>query len=111
MAQFYAANLWSACFFIGDPTNIIAAQAYNLNFVTYLELSGLPTLVAGLSCILLTYLYYRNDIPVTFERPEVDSWSCLKDKFVSVSQCERLAHDDDNNDYVPYRVLFSVERW
>ena len=46
-AEFFAANIWSAALYIGNPTNIIAAQAFQLNFFTYSYWCALPTLGAG----------------------------------------------------------------
>jgi arsenical pump membrane protein len=43
VAEFTAANLWSMALFIGNPTNIIAAQAYNMTFIGYSKWMILPT--------------------------------------------------------------------
>jgi Na+/H+ antiporter NhaD/arsenite permease-like protein len=43
-AEFTAANIWSMALFIGNPTNIIVADAYNLTFLGYSKWMVLPTL-------------------------------------------------------------------
>lgn len=43
-AEFTAANIWSMAIFIGNPTNIIVADAYNMTFVGYSKWMGLPTI-------------------------------------------------------------------
>lgn len=56
--QFYVANTWSALFYIGNPTNVIVAQAYKLGFFQYTSVTALPTLVAGLLTLLLLLLAF-----------------------------------------------------
>ena len=80
IAQFFAANIWSIMLYIGNPTNIIVAQAYNLTFVGYTMWMILPTLAAGFICLLLLWLVFRKKIPNTFEAPNFDPKSALKDK-------------------------------
>ena len=43
-AEFTAANIWSMALFIGNPTNIIVADAYNLTFLGYSKWMVLPTI-------------------------------------------------------------------
>lgn len=50
LAEFAAANLWSMALFVGNPTNIIVAQAYKMSFVGYSKWMLLPTLGG---CLLL----------------------------------------------------------
>lgn len=46
--EFVAANTWSMALIIGNPTNIYLATANGIDFLGYLEIMILPTIVAGL---------------------------------------------------------------
>ncbi len=60
IAEFFAANTWSMMLFIGNPTNIVLAAAYNLTFLDYFKWMFLPTCAAGLLNIGLLYLLFRK---------------------------------------------------
>jgi Na+/H+ antiporter NhaD/arsenite permease-like protein len=81
IGEFFAANVWSIMLYIGNPTNIIVAQAYRLTFLGYSAWMFLPTIVAGLSVLCLLMLVFRKRIPRYLETPVVDPRSAIKDKF------------------------------
>ncbi|MBE6596804.1 MAG: hypothetical protein E7641_03940 [Ruminococcaceae bacterium] len=59
--EFIAANTWSTLLIIGNPTNIYICGAFGIDFMKYLSVMLLPTLltvVASLSVMLL--LFYRR---------------------------------------------------
>lgn len=80
IGQFFAANIWSTALYIGDPTNIIVAQAYKLSFVEYSAWMLLPTLAAGATCLGLLWIVFYKQIPKTIETPEIAPESALKDR-------------------------------
>lgn len=43
-AEFTAANIWSMLLFVGNPTNIIVALAFQMSFADYSKWMALPTL-------------------------------------------------------------------
>lgn len=61
---FFTSNTWSMFFYIGNPTNVIVAQAYRLNFVTYAKYMFLPTITAVLTSVIGFYIRYRNKLPM-----------------------------------------------
>ncbi|WP_372590199.1 SLC13 family permease [Fervidobacterium pennivorans subsp. carthaginiensis] len=63
IAVFFASNTWSMFFYIGNPTNVVVAQAYSLNFIEYAKLMFFPTIVAILTSFFGFYLKYRNVLP------------------------------------------------
>jgi arsenical pump membrane protein len=79
IGQFFAANIWSNMLYIGNPTNIIVAQANRLTFAGYTEVMFFPTIAAGLLCYALLLLVFRKDIPITVTPPDIDPVSALKD--------------------------------
>lgn len=44
ISEYAAANICSILLYIGNPTNIIVAQAYDMTFLGYLKWSTLPTI-------------------------------------------------------------------
>lgn len=61
-AEFVAANTWSMALIIGNPTNIYLATAYNINFLSYLKVSILPTLFAGIVAFVMLFLLFRKKL-------------------------------------------------
>ena len=59
-AEFVAANTWSMALVIGNPTNIYLATAAGVDFVSYLRVMLLPTLLAGSVGFLVLYRIYRT---------------------------------------------------
>jgi arsenical pump membrane protein len=84
IGQFFAANIWSIMLYIGNPTNIIVAQAYHLPFIGYTAWMFFPTVTAGLSGLLLLYVLFRKRIPTYLETPVIDPRSAIKDKFGAI---------------------------
>uniref|UniRef100_A0A7C4GCJ4 Arsenic transporter n=1 Tax=Fervidobacterium thailandense TaxID=1008305 RepID=A0A7C4GCJ4_9BACT len=60
---FFTSNTWSMFFYIGNPTNVIVAQAYRLNFITYAKYMFLPTITAILTSVVGFYIRYRDKLP------------------------------------------------
>jgi arsenical pump membrane protein len=79
IAQFFAANIWSMALYIGNPTNIIVAQAYQIRFLEYTTWMGLPTVVAGTACFGLLWLIFRKRISETVQAPAITPQTALTD--------------------------------
>jgi arsenical pump membrane protein len=80
-AQFFAANIWSMLLFIGNPTNIVAAQAFELDFVGYSRWMALPTIAAGFTCLIVIYFIFssRGAIPLNIPIPILDPYANFVD--------------------------------
>ena len=78
-AEFVAANTWSMALIIGNPTNIYLATAYGLDFASYLKISIIPTLFAGIVAFVALYLLFRKKLsaPMQAEEEQVE----INDKF------------------------------
>jgi len=70
IAEFFAANTWSMMLYIGNPTNIILASAFQIDFLEYFKWMLLPTVAAGLVNITLLYLVFRKRIQTTIKQAE-----------------------------------------
>lgn len=75
-AQFFAANLWSMLLFIGNPTNIVVAQAFQLDFLEYSRWMALPTVAAGLTCLIVLFAIFSklNAIPPVIQIPVLNPY-------------------------------------
>ncbi len=62
MAEFFAANTWSMMLYVGNPTNILIASAFRLDFLEYTRWMFLPTLAAGLVNLAGLDLVFRREI-------------------------------------------------
>ena len=72
IAEFAAANTWSMMFIIGNPTNIYLATSAGINFIGYLKVMLVPTIVAGLTELLIIFLIFRKSLkePLSEEEKE-----------------------------------------
>lgn len=60
-AEFVGANTWSMALIIGNPTNVYLATSYGIDFLTYLSVMLIPTLISGIvAFILLLLLFYKQ---------------------------------------------------
>jgi arsenical pump membrane protein len=61
LSQFIAANTFSMGSLIGSPTNIIIAEEFSINFISYYKYMMIPTIVSFISTIILLYSLLRFD--------------------------------------------------
>lgn len=78
-AEFVAANTWSMALIIGNPTNIYLAASYGLDFVTYLKISIIPTVFAGICSFFCLYFMFRKKLSAPIEG-EAEEFT-IHDKF------------------------------
>ncbi|KAG2388139.1 hypothetical protein C9374_000989 [Naegleria lovaniensis] len=67
ISQFFLANVWSVLLEIGNPTNVIVALAYELNFLVYSKWMALPAISSGTVCFILLYIFFYSSIPKKIE--------------------------------------------
>uniref|UniRef100_A0A383W390 Citrate transporter-like domain-containing protein n=1 Tax=Tetradesmus obliquus TaxID=3088 RepID=A0A383W390_TETOB len=79
-AMFTAANIWSMLLFVGNPTNIIVAVAYQMSFGDYSRWMALPTLGAGLGCLAVLLLVHARRMPKHLALPDLQPALLLLDK-------------------------------
>ena len=61
-AEFVAANTWSMTLIIGNPTNIYLASSFNIDFIEYLKVMFLPTLVASIVSLGILILLFNKEL-------------------------------------------------
>lgn len=62
IAEFVAANTWSMALIIGNPTNIYLASSAGVDFMQYLKVMALPTLVAGVTSFIVLYALFHKKL-------------------------------------------------
>lgn len=62
IAEFTGANTWSLMFMIGNPTNIYLAASAKIDFVSYFKVMWLPTVLAGLTELLIIFILFRKKL-------------------------------------------------
>ena len=62
IAEFVAANTWSMALMIGNPTNIYLCGSAEVDFMTYLSVMWLPTLLCGLLSFATLFLLFRGEL-------------------------------------------------
>ena len=60
ICEFIAANTWSMALIIGNPTNIYLAANAGVNFMEYIRVMLLPTLLAGGVSFFVLWLLFRK---------------------------------------------------
>jgi len=80
ICQFFMANIWSIALLIGNPTNIIVAQAENFGFVDYSKWMALPAVACGFSCLAIIYSRFRGHLSEKIDIPKKNPNEFLRDK-------------------------------
>jgi arsenical pump membrane protein len=65
--EFVNANTYSMMLSIGNPTNIYLASGFNITFGSYLAKMILPTIIAGITSLILIILIFRKQLNKTIE--------------------------------------------
>ena len=60
VGEFVAANTWSMMLVIGNPTNIYIAQSFNIDFLSYLKVMVLPTIVGGVVASIILLVLFKK---------------------------------------------------
>ncbi|MEM2866419.1 MAG: ArsB/NhaD family transporter [Candidatus Hadarchaeales archaeon] len=76
--QFFTVNTLGMALYIGNPTNIVAADPAGLSFVEFARWMLLPSLAGAFAGFGLLCLLFRRRIPTRVEPPELDPRSVLK---------------------------------
>ncbi|MFH1821620.1 MAG: SLC13 family permease [Methanobacteriota archaeon] len=80
IAQFFAANILSMTLYIGNPVNIVAADAQGIAFVEFFKWMLLPSFLAAVTCLVLLLVVFRRMLPDRIEMPDVDPRLAIKNK-------------------------------
>lgn len=72
VSEFAAANTWSMMLIIGNPTNIYLASSLGIDFVEYMKVMFLPTLLSGLVELGIIFIIFRKKLKaaISYESEE-----------------------------------------
>ncbi|CAO3685552.1 unnamed protein product [Rhizopus microsporus] len=81
VSEFTTANIASMALYIGNPTNVIVSEAYNISFITYSAWMLLPTIVTLLMAYLVLRIVFHSEkyLPRHIQPPDADPKSVLID--------------------------------
>jgi len=79
--------VWSITLYVGNPTNIIMANAEGVNFLSYSKWMTLPAITAGLTLLLTLWAVFHHKIPHIVECPDISPESALKNKNGAIFGC------------------------
>ena len=65
--EFVAANTWSMCLVIGNPTNIYLATSANIDFGSYFATMALPTVAGGVVSFAVLRLLFAKQLAVPMQ--------------------------------------------
>ncbi len=72
ICEFVNANTYSMLLSIGNPTNIYLASTQDISFIYYLSKMYLPTLLSGISTLIVILLIFRKDLNKKIEIIELE---------------------------------------
>ena len=72
IVEFVNANTYSMLLSIGNPTNIYLSSGFNISFLTYLSKMWLPTLLSGISTLLVILILFRKDLKKPLENIDLE---------------------------------------
>ncbi|KAI9015250.1 hypothetical protein CLU79DRAFT_765827 [Phycomyces nitens] len=81
VSEFTTANIASMALYIGNPTNVIVSEAYDISFIEYSAWMLLPTVVTLLVAYCALRLIFNNPVylPRQIHAPDADPRSVLLD--------------------------------
>lgn len=87
VSEFSAANTYSMILIIGNPTNIYLATSANIDFISYLKVMLIPTLLAGLVELLIIYILFRKQLktPISYSNDEEIKIDNLPNLIIGIS--------------------------
>jgi arsenical pump membrane protein len=88
--EFVAANTYSMLLPIGNPTNVYLSSIYELDFISYILKMLLPTILIGITSIIVLLLIFRKDLNKKIEVFD-DKEVYLKNKTICIVSLVHLS--------------------
>ncbi|GAC72640.1 hypothetical protein PANT_7d00202 [Moesziomyces antarcticus T-34] len=94
-AEFVAANVSSAVLVSSNPTNLVIATGFDVNFITYTAYMVLPAFGSAVGGLAAMLVFFRNrDAPKHESSPDADQKSSLRKLVESVPGMRSKARSD-----------------
>ncbi len=72
LVEFINANTYSMLLSIGNPTNIYLSSGFEISFLDYVSKMWLPTLLSGVSTLLIILLLFKKELAKPIENIEIE---------------------------------------
>jgi arsenical pump membrane protein len=79
-AQFFAVNIAGMALYIGNPTNIVVADAAGISFAEYARWMVIPSFVSAGACFVILFLLFRRMIPERLNETGAYSTASIRDR-------------------------------
>ncbi|MEM3723216.1 MAG: ArsB/NhaD family transporter [Candidatus Hadarchaeales archaeon] len=80
LVEFFSVNIVGMGLYIGNPTNIIGADAYGLSFLDYAKWMILPSFIGGSACFFILWAVFRKKISKKFSVPPIPPSAAIKNR-------------------------------
>ncbi|ORY78670.1 hypothetical protein BCR37DRAFT_350220 [Protomyces lactucae-debilis] len=81
IAEFAACNLGSMVLFVGNPTNVVLCEGFELGYLDFTAWTAIPFIFTAVAGYLTLLLEFRKHIPKEIIAPDLDPRSVLIDPF------------------------------
>lgn len=83
--EFINANTYSMLLSIGNPTNIYLSQSFNIDFLQYVKIMALPTLLCGITSLLLLLLLFNKQLKQPIESSDIPQIPLKNKKLIIIN--------------------------
>jgi Na+/H+ antiporter NhaD/arsenite permease-like protein len=81
MAEFAACNIGSMVLFVGNPTNVVLCEGFNLGYLAFSAWTVIPFLGCAVAAYITLLILFRNKVPKVIVAPELKPKEVLIDPF------------------------------
>lgn len=81
MAEFAACNIGSMVLFVGNPTNVVLCEGFNLGYLAFSAWTVTPFLGCAVAAYITLLILFRNNVPKVIVAPELKPKEVLIDPF------------------------------
>jgi Na+/H+ antiporter NhaD/arsenite permease-like protein len=81
MAEFAACNIGSMVLFVGNPTNVVLCEGFNLGYLAFSAWTVIPFIGCAVAAYITLLVIFRHKVPKVIVAPELKPREVLIDPF------------------------------
>jgi Na+/H+ antiporter NhaD/arsenite permease-like protein len=81
MAEFAACNIGSMVLFVGNPTNVVLCEGFNLGYLAFSAWTIIPFIGCAVAAYITLLIMFRSKVPKVIVAPELKPKEVLIDPF------------------------------
>jgi Na+/H+ antiporter NhaD/arsenite permease-like protein len=81
MAEFAACNIGSMVLFVGNPTNVVLCEGFNLGYLAFSAWTIIPFIGCAVAAYITLLIIFRSKVPKVIVAPELKPKEVLLDPF------------------------------